>query len=1570
MDLQVNKIKRKLQKKKQHVDADIFDIHNVFEYGFPVAPTAVAFDDTLSLLALASGSGEVRVYGQAGVLMVAGHKKNVKVSQLVWIPNEGRLVSLAESSGQSLFSLFEINEVEGTAVLQLVKEKQLEAKKATTCTILDGKTLLVGTEKGDVLSLDLESFEFSDDTIHLDVAMQNVPDDFKVNPGSVKVISFHPTESNLVLIGYNKGLLILWNLEFKLAQGTFFTSCQCLESLSWYSDGSKFVTAHADGSYYTWSKDVEKQFNGPSQVFPFGESEPGQQMSKIAVHQTQNGEDMLIFAGGLPKNTYASTNSVSIRQGDHEVNYELASKVIDFVVVSETVIKETSEENQAEEQEGAEDSETPKVQYAYPSALLVLTEGELIAVDLKTVSEDDAKHPLWPAIKKPYLNSASPNDITCLYFFEDCGAEFVEQLTKFGSEQFADFSSQAWPVTGGSVKEDEKFNVAVTGHYDGTVRFYDVNTGKFNLLYTLNLNNYFRPEDDLDEEPVEHESLGDVKLRKIGEDFATCGDDNRFAVCKLYICPKSRSLFVGSHSGQVVVFEFGGENPEEIKICEVKIVPDEANFKWKGCHPAKAKDLSEVTLPTGYTVSYVVQCEPPAPVTAMIASNKYGLISVGTSHGFGVFDCVSKKTLLTRSTLVENDESASGAKLSKTKSLREGIRNSFRRLKPKKAESTTDASVKAESKPSAGASAEPLPKVAETKTEEAEHKADDAEKPAEDKEPEKPAEDEAAAGDAEGEKKDEDKPAEESAEAAEEPAKTEEAEEPAKTEEVEEVAKTDEEKLKEMEESADNAAGSSTQQPSSSGPTVTIVEPEEAKSGHVGRVVEARGESQDKTMMSTVRCLAFADTFLRNNKDYSPSLWVGTHAGSVYSYLINMPDDRESGEVSLRLAKEIRLLHRAPVVYINVLDHSGFPLPDSAAVSAEKVSAADMSGHHHLLVCSEEQMKMFTLPALKSKYKEKLTAVHGVKVRKVAPIKIRRDDQSLNFLGCMLNDGNVCVFSLPALYRQFTDKLVEADNKIATLYTEFTNDGSAYVLEQTNLVKHYALAKNIHSKPICVTLPEGCRSVAVPEPEPEPVEEAAAEEVEETVEAENAENVESAPPPMTENTEDAKAEEEDGQGEDLPTVEEEAKKMIDDAEVSKDAEFQKRIQEELSSDNPEITSTTVTTYRAIESRTTITSDDGVECHKIITTTRNTTLSLDGDVITQKTQQKEEFEISPSEEQEPPEVGQADEAEPTEEGTQEEEAPSEEGVVVQTTTSFVESVPEATLSEEPAVEVTQDEENTAEQTPAEEAAEPENKSGYVTSDDEILHADAVQVESEPTPVRTATITQNEDDQITHHIESEETEAPVAEEESAAPIEETPAPEEASEEAAAPAEEKTEEASEETTEPVTEEPEPAAEDVETALPVEETTEAETEKPDDDEAPKEENADDGISGECYGGSQGKLYSPMGRENEDVSAPVDNEANEEAEPKETEKEEVDDAGDVPEEQNGHEEPQENGENHQDDDAVPNGDVAASEEGNEGSAAENEPEGDDIEAKKAALAAEESPATEATPEEALTADE
>lgn len=54
------------------------------------------------------------------------------------------------------------------------------------------------------------------------------------------------------------------------------------------------------------------------------------------------------------------------------------------------------------------------------------------------------------------------------------------------------------------------------------------------------------------------------------------------------------------------------------------------------------------------------------------------------------------------------------------------------------------------------------------------------------------------------------------------------------------------------------------------------------------------------------------------------------------------------------------------------------------------IPAADMSGNHSMIICSEEQFKMLSLPQLRIKHKEKLTAVDGSKVRKLGVISLRK----------------------------------------------------------------------------------------------------------------------------------------------------------------------------------------------------------------------------------------------------------------------------------------------------------------------------------------------------------------------------------------------------------------------------------------------------------------------------------------------------------------------------------------------------------------------------------------------------
>lgn len=54
------------------------------------------------------------------------------------------------------------------------------------------------------------------------------------------------------LIGYNRGLIVLWDMRERNADQTY-NATQQLESVCWHRDGTQFMSAHSDGSYITWS---------------------------------------------------------------------------------------------------------------------------------------------------------------------------------------------------------------------------------------------------------------------------------------------------------------------------------------------------------------------------------------------------------------------------------------------------------------------------------------------------------------------------------------------------------------------------------------------------------------------------------------------------------------------------------------------------------------------------------------------------------------------------------------------------------------------------------------------------------------------------------------------------------------------------------------------------------------------------------------------------------------------------------------------------------------------------------------------------------------------------------------------------------------------------------------------------------------------------------------------------------------------------------------------------------------------------------------------------------------------
>jgi hypothetical protein len=129
---------------------------------------------------------------------------------------------------------------------------------------------------------------------------------------------------------------------------------------------------------------------------------------------------------------------------------------------------------------------------------------------------------------------------------------------------------------------------------------------------------------------------------------------------------------------------------------------------------------------------------------------------------------------------------------------------------------------------------------------------------------------------------------------------------------------------------------------------------------------------------------------------------VGTSGGVVLIHSLSAQSAEQNGS-PLPLVKEIRLQHRAPVVHIDVMH--------------------DSTGCERLFIFTEEQIRAFILPGLKSaRFKSKLTATEGAKIRKAQIVGLsssgghghtltRHPRPTNQFLAFISNQGEVFVMS-------------------------------------------------------------------------------------------------------------------------------------------------------------------------------------------------------------------------------------------------------------------------------------------------------------------------------------------------------------------------------------------------------------------------------------------------------------------------------------------------------------------------------------------------------------------------------
>uniref|UniRef100_A0A8C3LYR4 LLGL scribble cell polarity complex component 2 n=1 Tax=Chrysolophus pictus TaxID=9089 RepID=A0A8C3LYR4_CHRPC len=904
---------------RERLKRELFQFNKTVEHGFPHQPSALGYSPFLHLMAIGTRSGAIKLYGAPGVEFVGLHEENNTVMQIHFIPDQCQLVTLLDDNSLHLWSL-----KQHSGASELWEDHRFTLKgppgsppsAAQITAVLphsSREVLYLGTESGNIFVVELPSFGVLEDrTITSEAVLRWIPEDYcnRRSCELVEALQEHPKNPDQILIGYSRGLIVLWDRQNNKVTHHFLGSQQ-LENLSWQRDGSKFISCHYDGSYTQWPVS-----NDNRQSLPLENLVPYEPMWDI-----HNGLPYIIFQGGMPRASYGDRHSISVIHGSQQIAFDFTSRVIDFFIIF---------------------SSEPTAEFDDPSAMVVLAEEELIVIDLKSAG--------WPAVHPPYLASLHCSAITCSHHVSNIPLKLWERIISAGSKQNVHFSNMPWPIDGGTniAPDPPQRDLLLTGHEDGTVRFWDASGVCLHLLYKLSTVRVFLTDADPNDNM---NTMGEDEwppLRKVGT-FDPYSDDPRLGIQKIYLCKYSGYLAVAGTAGQVLVMELNDEGAEHVvDHVEADLLQDQEGYRWKGHEKLKTRD-GPVQFEAGFQPFVLVQCQPPAVVTSLALHSEWKLVAFGTSHGFGLFDHQQKRLVFVKCTLHPSDQLALEGPLSRVKSLKKSLRQSFRRIRRSRVSSR---------KRRGGAN-----------------------------------------------------------------------------------GKFDQGILQEME------------------------------LAPVQRKIEAR--SAEDSFTGFVRTLYFADTFLRDSSRHCPSLWAGTNGGTVYAFCLRVPpaERRMDEPVRAEQAKEIQLMHRAPVVSILVLDGRNIPLPEPLEVAHDLSKSPDMQGSHQLLVVSEEQFKVFTLPKVSSKLKLKLTALEGCRVRKVMVANFgscKTDDYNENDLAVLTNLGDIQIISLPFLKLQIRYPCIRKEDVSGIASCVFTKYGQGFYLISPSEFERFSLSTKWLVEPRCV----------------------------------------------------------------------------------------------------------------------------------------------------------------------------------------------------------------------------------------------------------------------------------------------------------------------------------------------------------------------------------------------------------------------------------------------------------------------------------------------------------------------
>lgn len=442
------------------------------------------------------------------------------------------------------------------------------------------------------------------------------------------------------------------------------------------------------------------------------------------------------------------------------------------------------------------------------------------------------------------------------------------------------------------------------------------------------------------------------------------------------------------------------EEPSELNqlVADEIVLVNDQRFTWKGRERLSVSSGGHKFEP-GYQLTSYVQIEPPVAATSLDLRSDWRLYAIGTSYGFFLYDYANKHSVVSKCTLnvqdfaiVSGDAPGTGA-MSRKKSFRKSLRESFRRLRRGRSQRGQQLATVGESTPTNSTLAAAV----------------------------KPAFGRVTTG------------------------------------------------VRTL-----NAASAQAQ--AAAAPSIGA---DSGNNVHRNVYSTERQVEQKVELSSIVKCITLTSAVITNNSSFKPTLWVGTNSGQVLVYAIQLASEKQpkqqqsdqgdqaastgeqadstgagSEKTEARLAKEIQLKHKAPIIAIFTSPDE--PPSSGVAQQAEPLQSADSSAKStpekqasellsessdrkseqtgespstengqndsvgseraqtpsvaqqqqpekasssspgkkdkdsgvvqqpRVLICSEEQFKVFNLPNLKPFCKFKLTAHEGLRAKKIS----------------------------------------------------------------------------------------------------------------------------------------------------------------------------------------------------------------------------------------------------------------------------------------------------------------------------------------------------------------------------------------------------------------------------------------------------------------------------------------------------------------------------------------------------------------------------------------------------------